>query len=147
MTSALNSPLIVSAKALSYESPTLPTDGEILASANRSVHLIDRYWADSIGRRNTFDYILFEQLVESFGGSSPAEGFAWSCVQSMRDRAQLIHTVLAEIRALIATSSGVGLIPVASNSRQVRSGNQAITSYKSNDCTIKPWDHTLCLVE
>ena len=29
---------------------------------------MDTYWADSTGRRNTFDYILFEQLVESFGG-------------------------------------------------------------------------------
>ena len=52
------------------------------------------------GRRNTFDYILFEHLVESFGRSSPAEGFAGSCVQSMRYRAQLIDAVLAEIRAL-----------------------------------------------
>ena len=61
---------------------------------------MDKYWADSTGRRNTFDYILFEQLVESFGGSSPAEGFTGSCVQSMRDRAQLIDAVLAEISAL-----------------------------------------------
>ncbi len=36
-------PLMVSAKALSYESPTLPTDGAMLASASRSVYLIDRY--------------------------------------------------------------------------------------------------------
>ena len=36
MTSALNRPLIVSARALSWEAPTLPTDGAILASASRS---------------------------------------------------------------------------------------------------------------
>jgi len=70
-----------------------------------------QHWADSTGRRNTFDYILFEQLVESFGGSSPAEGFAWSCVQSMRDRAQLIDAVLAEIRALwkVLSQQAVGI--------------------------------------
>jgi hypothetical protein len=67
--------------------------------------------ADSTGRRNTFNYILFEQLVESFGGSSPAEDFAGSCVQSMRDRAQLIDTVLAEIRALgkVLSQQAVGI--------------------------------------
>lgn len=32
MISALNSPITVSAKALSYESPTLPTDGAMSAS-------------------------------------------------------------------------------------------------------------------
>jgi hypothetical protein len=37
MTSALNRPKIVSARALSYESPTLPTDGSMPASAKRSV--------------------------------------------------------------------------------------------------------------
>jgi len=38
-------PLIVSARALSKESPTLPTDGSIPASAKRSVYLIETYWA------------------------------------------------------------------------------------------------------
>ena len=37
-------PLIVSARALSKESPTLPTDGSIPASAKRSVYLIETYW-------------------------------------------------------------------------------------------------------
>ena len=37
MTSVLYSPMIVSASALSYESPTLPTDGSMPASASRSV--------------------------------------------------------------------------------------------------------------
>ena len=37
MTSVLNRPMMVSASALSYESPTLPTDDSIPASAKRSV--------------------------------------------------------------------------------------------------------------
>jgi hypothetical protein len=36
----------------------------MLASASRSVYLMDTYWADSTGRRNTFNNSLFEQLVE-----------------------------------------------------------------------------------
>ena len=44
---------------------------------------------DSTGRRNTFVYILFEQLVESFGGSSPAEGFGALCSGHGRQRSAL----------------------------------------------------------
>lgn len=43
MTSVLNRPLIVSASTLSYESPTLPTEDSIPASASRYVYRIDRY--------------------------------------------------------------------------------------------------------
>src|SRR6266850_4982339 len=44
---------MVSASALSKESPTLPTEGSTPASARRSVYSIETYWADSNGRRNT----------------------------------------------------------------------------------------------
>lgn len=44
ITSAFVEPLIVSAKALSQLSPTLPTDGSIPASASRSLYLIETYW-------------------------------------------------------------------------------------------------------
>src|SRR3954447_15248365 len=47
ITSVLNRPLIVSASALSYESPTLPTEGSIPASSRRSVYRIATYWVDS----------------------------------------------------------------------------------------------------
>lgn len=36
-------PITVSASALSYESPTLPTDGSMPAWARRSVYLIETY--------------------------------------------------------------------------------------------------------
>ena len=52
MTSVLNNPITVSASALSYESPTLPTDGAMPASSKRSVYRIETYWADSTGCRN-----------------------------------------------------------------------------------------------
>src|SRR6266849_5282533 len=38
ITSVLNRPMMVSASALSYESPRLPTDGAMPASASRSVY-------------------------------------------------------------------------------------------------------------
>ena len=42
------------------ESPTLPTEGSIPASASRSVYLIETYWADSSGRRNTFEGVAMK---------------------------------------------------------------------------------------
>ena len=44
MTSVLNRPTTLSARALSLLSLTLLTDGSIPSSASRSVYLIDRYW-------------------------------------------------------------------------------------------------------
>src|SRR5258708_5021635 len=35
---------MVSARALSYESPTLPTEGSTPASTRRSVYLMETYW-------------------------------------------------------------------------------------------------------
>ena len=99
ITYVLNRQIIVSASALLYEQPTVPTLGSSPAPASRSVYLIDRYWADSTGHRNTFDYMMFEQPVECLCRCAPAEGFAGSCVQSMCDCAQLIDTVPAEICA------------------------------------------------
>jgi hypothetical protein len=43
ITSVLNNPITVSASALSYESPTLPTDGLIPASSSRSVYRMLTY--------------------------------------------------------------------------------------------------------
>ena len=56
--------------------------------------------ADSTGRRNTFVYILFEQSVECLCRRLPVEGFAWSCVQSMGDSAQLFSAMTVGISAL-----------------------------------------------
>jgi hypothetical protein len=44
MTSVLERPMIVSANALSQESPVVPTEASIPASAKRSVYRIERYW-------------------------------------------------------------------------------------------------------
>ena len=48
MTSALKSPKIVSARALSYESPLLPTEDSIAAAASRFVYRIERYSAIAV---------------------------------------------------------------------------------------------------
>ena len=52
MTPALKGPSIVSARALSRLSPTLPAEGALPASPSLSAYLMDRYWAVSTGRRN-----------------------------------------------------------------------------------------------
>jgi hypothetical protein len=43
MTSVLYRPMTDSASALSYESPTLPTDGAMPAAASSAPYRIDRY--------------------------------------------------------------------------------------------------------
>lgn len=58
-----------------------------------------RSWADSTGRRNTFDHILFEQLVECLCRCLPGERLSWSCVQCMGNSAQLVGTVAAKVRS------------------------------------------------
>ena len=45
-------PLIVSAKALSQLSLTLPTEGSMPASASHSVYLIEIYWLPRHGARD-----------------------------------------------------------------------------------------------
>lgn len=52
----LNRPITDSASALSYASPTVPTEGWTPAAASRSVNAIEVYWADSTGRRNTLSW-------------------------------------------------------------------------------------------
>ncbi len=54
----------------------------------------DALQADSTGRRNTFDHILFEQLVECFRGRSPSERFAWPRIQGMGNGVQLFIAML-----------------------------------------------------
>ena len=49
MISVLKSPMTDFAIALSYESPLLPTEGAMPASANRSVYLIERYCITATG--------------------------------------------------------------------------------------------------
>jgi hypothetical protein len=49
-TAVVKTPIKVSAIALSQESPTLPTDGALPASASRSVYLIETNWPPSTVR-------------------------------------------------------------------------------------------------
>jgi hypothetical protein len=92
------------------------------ASASRSVYLIDRYWADSTGRRNTFVYILFEQPVECLCRRLPVERFAWPCVQGVGDSAQLFSAMTAEISALgkVLAKQTVGIFIAAALPRALR---------------------------
>src|SRR5690625_1861635 len=60
---------------------------------------MDRYWADSTGRRNSIDFSTFEDLVEGFRGRFPAERLAGPRVEGMSDRHEFAGTVLAEVGA------------------------------------------------
>ena len=53
MSSFLNDPTVVSARALSRASPTDPTEGSTPSSRSRWVKATEVYWVDSSGRRNT----------------------------------------------------------------------------------------------
>ncbi len=61
--------------------PTMPTDGSMPASPSLFVYLIDRYWADSTGRRDTIVDIMFKDIREGFSGGSLAERLARPCVE------------------------------------------------------------------
>ena len=88
---------MVSARALSQESLTLPTEGSMPASARRWVYLIETYWAGSTGRRNTFSLTGLQALVQRFGGSSPSEGLAGPCIERVSNNLEYVRTVCAQI--------------------------------------------------
>lgn len=68
ITSVLNSPIIDSAIALSYESPRLPTDGSIPSSAERSVlRMPGAPWVQGV--------------IELFCESKPVQDFAKSTIE------------------------------------------------------------------
>ena len=60
--------------------------GTRLSKLGESITETLEVMADSTGRRNTFDYMLFEQLVECLCGCFPTECFAWPCIKSMGNR-------------------------------------------------------------
>ena len=75
--------------------------------SGKEKHLITKAWcitrtgahkADSTGRRNTIDNIVFYQRVEGFRRCSPTKCFAGPCVQGMSDSAQFFGAMLAEVR-------------------------------------------------
>lgn len=56
---------------------------------------METYWADSTGRRNTFDHIRFKQAVERFCRRTITQRFARPAIKGMRYSAELIGSVLA----------------------------------------------------
>jgi hypothetical protein len=79
--SVLYRPMIVSASALSNESPREPTEVTTPASARRSVERMARYWADSTGRRNSLTVRSCDgnaQTASVGSGGSVTNAFTWS---------------------------------------------------------------------
>src|SRR4051795_1595708 len=107
---------MVSARALSKLSPTLPTDGSTPAPVSRSVYLIETYWADSSGRRNTRCLLPCmdgsEEFVQSLGGRFPAKGLSRSRIEGERDGRKDIGLMHAEINSLwkVLAQQAVGIL-------------------------------------
>src|SRR5437868_5363476 len=85
MTSVLKSPMTVSASALSYESPRLPTEGSMPASKSRSVYRIETYCTPrspccDIGQ------IGDPELVRPHGGKIARHQIHRSIRRRLRDR-------------------------------------------------------------
>jgi hypothetical protein len=76
---------------------------------------MDTSWADPTGRRNTLDYIYFEQPVECLCGRLPAECFAWSRIQGVCHSAQFFAAMPTEVCALwkVLTKQTVGIFGAA----------------------------------
>ncbi|WP_408905996.1 hypothetical protein [Nguyenibacter vanlangensis] len=82
-------------------------------SFGQSLGVSDRgIWADSTGRCNTFDHILFELLVERFRGHSPFECYSWPCTESMGNNAQFLDAMLAKIDTFerVLAGQAVGIV-------------------------------------
>src|SRR5919202_5847639 len=99
ITSVANRPLIVSASALSYESPTLPAEGSIPASKSRSVYRIATYCPGSTGHRNTC-LRRPQHLIKGLGRRSPAERLARPAVERRGHGREVIRAVPTQVRPL-----------------------------------------------
>src|SRR5215204_4709692 len=61
---------------------------------------VKRYWVDSSGRRNTAYVSCSEELVQSLGRCSPAQGLSRPAVEGDRHSGELLGAVHAEVGAL-----------------------------------------------
>jgi hypothetical protein len=64
------------------------------------VYLIETYWADSMGRRNSGFILLDKEALENFSRRLPTKCFAWSRIQGMGYSIQVPGCVPAEVGAL-----------------------------------------------
>ena len=92
------------------------------ASARRSVYLIETYWANSTGRRNTFSLTGLQALVQSFGGSSPSEGLAGPCIERVSNNWEYVRTVYAQIGSFreVLSKQSIGVLVRSALPRAVR---------------------------
>ena len=75
----------------------LPTEGSIPALASCSLYLIETYWVDSSGHRNTVFVGLWNPLVKRLCGRLPAERLSGSGVEGGGHCGDLLVAVHAQI--------------------------------------------------
>src|SRR3954469_836900 len=73
-------------------------EGTVVVSSVR--HVIGADWVDSSGRRNTAYVSCSEELVQSLGRCSPAQGLSRPAVEGDRHGCKVLGAVHAEVGAL-----------------------------------------------
>lgn len=90
---------LVNPSPWSRSSAACPLMGSPLRKPPVRRRWIKVYWADSAGRRHTFDHIRFQQAIGCFCWCLPAECLAWARAQRVGNGIQFIRTVSTEIRS------------------------------------------------
>src|SRR5215218_5044737 len=86
--------------ALSKQLPRRLIDGWIPCRSSTARYGPEAYWVDSSGRRNTAYVSCSEELVQSLGRGSPAQGLSRPAVEGDRHSGELLGAVHAQVSAL-----------------------------------------------
>src|SRR5829696_8384718 len=86
--------------ALSKQLPRRLIDGWIPCRSSTARYGPAAYWVDSSGRRNTAYVSCLEELVQSLGRCSPAQGLSRPAVEGDRHGCKVLGAVHAEVGAL-----------------------------------------------
>ena len=92
-----------------------------LESASATIG-IEALRAGTTGRRNTFSLTGLQALVQSFGGSSPSEGFAGPCIERVSNNCEYVRTVCAQIGSFreVLSKQSIGVLVRSALPRAVR---------------------------
>src|SRR3954467_11568427 len=121
MRSVLSEAKKLSMGALSRQLPRRLIDYWIPCRSSTARYGPAAYWVDSSGRRNTAYVSCSEELVQSLGRCSPAQGLSRPAVEGCSHRGQVVRAVHAEVGALwkVLPQQPVGVLVRAALPRTV----------------------------
>src|SRR3954454_12267618 len=107
--------------ALSRQLPRRLIDGWMPCRSSTARYGPAAYWVDSSGRRNTAYVSCSEELVQSLGRCSPAQGLSGPAVEGHRHSGEVLGAVHAEVGALwkVLPQQPVGVLVRAALPRTV----------------------------